>query len=142
MKQDDALALGAHLAHDALVDGGRFSGLEVAAVDVDGEGGDLPGLEVAEREGGVPEIGEAEEGRERLAQRLLHGAEAQLDLVLRLVLATGSAGWRATRCGWRPCGPGRATSLTVSGSVSAIRPTMKKVALVHWAASVSRIGRV
>ena len=141
VEQDDALAPGLHVGDDALVQRGGVAGLEVAAVDVDREGGDLPAVQVAQGEGGIPEIGEAEERGDRLAERLLHGAEAQLDLRLRLVLG------QAIKLDVRPRVRGDgvalgATSFTVSGSESAMRPTMKKVALVQWEASVSRIGRV
>ena len=130
------------VGHHLALHGAGVAGAIVLAVDVDGEDGELPLLQMVGRPLGVAQIGKAEERRHRLAQRLLHGAEAELDFGARLApviracrLACDQV-WVPTVCPWR------AYSCTISGSATAMRPTTKKVALVQCAARASSIGLV
>ena len=102
--RSDALPLARQVGHHLAMHALGVARAEVLAVDVDGEDGDVALLEMRHRALAVGEIGKAEERRHRLAERLLHGAEAELDLLARAWRGSPSAGWRATRCGCQRCG--------------------------------------
>ena len=107
VEQDDALPRPRQVGHHLAMHGAGVTRAVVLAVDVDGEDGDAAAPAGASSCDLVSaQVGKAEERRDRLAQRLLHGAEAELDLVARLVGRRAPAGWRATRYACRRCARG------------------------------------